>query len=221
MNNSKKEGEDLKDICPSDKRKGNAKRLIDLIESDMNNGRVLYNRLFNYSNRIVRNYHDAENVLSHFILNLINGKSLTYIYNINGSADGKLIRWLYGGVRNLSISYLRDRNRLKICSLSDRDEKDFAFIDEYLSKQGEGEVPDIKACKKEVFGVVFDNIPNLKPKYRDILTQRCSNRGSYKEISKTLHIPIGTVKSRLHIAKKKFSRLRGVAALTANYLSSP
>lgn len=215
MINSKEDG-DLRDLCLFDKRGENAKRLINLIEKDMNNGRSLYNRLFNYSNRIVRNYHDAEDVLSHFILNLINGKSLTYIYFINGSADGKLIRWLYRGVRNLSISLLRDRNRLDICSLDSRDDENFALVDKYWFKQKQEEAPGNIMSKEETHRIVFEKIPDLKPKYRDILTQRVSNQGSYKEISEALHIPMGTVKSRLHKAKKKFLELKGVAALTVN-----
>ena len=208
------EDEDPKDLCTFDKREENAEKLINFIEKDINNGRVLYNRLFNYSNKIVRNYHDAEDVVSHFILNLIKRGALTYEYNINGSVDGKLTRWLYRGVRNLSISLLRDRNRLNVSSLSSRDDEDFIFINEYCCKQEEA--PDKRASRKEALRVVFENIPNLKPEYRNVLTQRYFDYASYKEISETQHIPMGTVKSRLYYAKKKFSELEDVVALAVN-----
>jgi len=215
MNNSEQD-EDTKELCPSDKREGNAKRLINLIEKDMNNGKVLYSRFLNYSNKIVRNYHDAEDVVSHFILNLIKKGALTYEYQVNGSFDKELIRWLYRGVRNLSISLLRERNKLNASSLSDRDDEDFAFIDRSWVKQQREEVPDIRASRKEAQRIILENIPNLEPEYREILTQRYFGRASYKQLSETQQIPIGTVKSRLHAAKKKFSRLKGVAVLAFN-----
>lgn len=208
--------ENTKELCSSDKREDNAKRLINLIEKDMSNGRVLYNRFFNYSKKIVRNYHDAEDVVSHFILNLIKGGAPTYKYNINDSFDKELTRWVYRGIRNLSISLLRERNRLNASSLSDRDDEDFAFIDRSGVKQQREEVPDIRASRKETQEIILENIPNLKPEHRNILTQRYFDCASYKQLSETQHIPIGTVKSRLHTAKKEFSELEGVAVLAFN-----
>ncbi|MDD5192605.1 MAG: RNA polymerase sigma factor [Candidatus Nanoarchaeia archaeon] len=206
--------EDLSDLRPFEKRGENAKRLINLIEKDMGNGRVLYNHLLNYSKKLVGNYHDAEDVVSHFILNLIDGKAFTYKYNLNGSVDWKLKRWLCRGVRNLSISLLRNKGILNV--YPNKDDEDFVFFDRYLSKQKQEEVPERRVSRKETRKVVFENILHIRPEYRSILTQRYFNHASYKKISETQHIPIGTVKSRLHTAKKKFSRLEGVIALAAN-----
>src|SRR3989344_153588 len=207
------EDEDLSDLRPFEKREDNAKRLISLIEKDMDNGRVLYNRLINYSNKIVGNYHDGEDIVSHFILHLIDGGALTYKYNLNGCVDCKLTRWLYRGVRNLSISLLRERNRMNILSFSDKDTEDFVFIDEYWCKQKQEEVPYKKLSRKEIQMTVSENIPHLKPEFGNVLTQRYFGCASYKQISETQHIPIGTVKSRLNTAKKRLSGLKGIVAL--------
>jgi len=208
------DGKNLKDLYSSNKRGENAKRLINLIEKDINNGRVLYNRFLNYSNKIVRNYHDAEDVLSCFILNLINRGALNYIYEVNGSFDKELNRWLYRGVRNLSRRFLRNRKRLNVYSLFGGDDEDSAFIDKYCCEQEEA--PDKIASKKETLSIILDKISDLEPEHRTLLTQRYFEGASYTRISETQNIPIGTVKSRLNKAKKKFLRLKGVAALAAN-----
>jgi len=72
-----------------------------------------------------------------------------------------------------------------------------------------GEIPDFctSPCenvqKKELAEAVLEAIASLPPKYRVPLTMFHLNGLSYKKVAKFLDIPIGTVKTVIHRAKKK------------------
>lgn len=202
------------DFCPLDKREENTEKIIGLLKKDMENGRAMYKRLLNYSVKIVKNYHDGEDIISQFILHLIKRGARTYEYNIDRSIDGKLTRWMYRGVRNLSISFIRNKKISSVSYFSEKENEDYRFIDKYWYKQKQEDSPNEKVSKKEEMENVSRNLSYLKPKHENILLQRYFERASYKEISETQHIPIGTVKSRLHAAKEKFAELEEIVALT-------
>lgn len=201
------------DFCPLDKRKENAEKIIRILKEDMENGRVLYNRLLNYSVTFVKNYHDGEDILSQFFLHLIEKGAITYKYNVNSSIDGNLYKWLHRGVRNLSISFTKNKRRLDVSYFFEKENEDYSFIDINWRKQKQEDSPDEKAIKKEISEIVSRNMPNLKMEYRDILTQRFFEHDSYQKISETQKIKIETAKSRVRAAKKKFSRLEEIAVL--------
>ncbi|NNM84472.1 MAG: sigma-70 family RNA polymerase sigma factor [Phycisphaerales bacterium] len=56
---------------------------------------------------------------------------------------------------------------------------------------------------------VREVIDRLSPIYREVLLLSYFNRFAYQEIAEMLHLPIGTVKSRLHGALVAFERLWG------------
>lgn len=111
--------------------------------------------------------------------------------------------WLYRIVRNRVIDLARRRKVRKHDSIDDFD--------------SEGNLklvlpdPDVDlerdAGRSQLRARLFRALAELSPKQREIVVMRDYQDLSYKEIASTLDIPIGTVMSRLHGARK---RLRDV-----------
>ena len=69
--------------------------------------------------------------------------------------------------------------------------------------------PFEQASRREDFKLIQDELLKLSEDHRFILTLRGLNDFSYSHMAEILHIPIGTVKSRLHEALKKISERIG------------
>ncbi|MGL1891679.1 MAG: sigma-70 family RNA polymerase sigma factor [Spirochaetaceae bacterium] len=67
--------------------------------------------------------------------------------------------------------------------------------------------PEDAFFKKENISLINKAIQNLKEKDREVLILKHFQDCSYSEISEILHIPIGTVMSRLFNARKKLEQL--------------
>jgi len=61
---------------------------------------------------------------------------------------------------------------------------------------------DVRIERRELSRLVWESVSALDDKYREILILRDYNDLSYAEIASTLHIPLGTVMSRLHKARR-------------------
>ena len=95
--------------------------------------------------------------------------------------------WLLTIVRNLSIDFLRKRRR--------RATDDLPEV--VPDKPGRGRADD-KLLKQEV----WNKLLQLAPDHREIVFLKDYQGHSYAEIAEILSIPIGTVMSRLHHARK-------------------
>ena len=62
--------------------------------------------------------------------------------------------------------------------------------------------PELTAVRKEDLQEVLDAMAELPPAYRAALTLRHMQQLSYQEVADTLGIPLGTVKTHLHRARK-------------------
>lgn len=60
--------------------------------------------------------------------------------------------------------------------------------------------------RKESANELFQLLNSLSVKHREVVVMRFFHDYSLEEISNLLHIPVGTVKSRLHTALKKLKR---------------
>lgn len=98
--------------------------------------------------------------------------------------------WLLTIVRNLAIDLLRKRRRRAV------DELPETIPDE--PKQG---LADDKLLKREV----WSKLMQLGPEHREIVFLKDYQGHSYAEIAEILSIPIGTVMSRLHHARKNLA----------------
>ena len=105
--------------------------------------------------------------------------------------------WLYTILKNTYINYLRSSHKRQL--VHDTDE-----INQYSAQQGNsGEgLPDEQLIKKELHEII-KLLPNEYEK--PIHMFLCGY--SYKEISQHMNIPIGTVKSRIHLGKKQIRKV--------------
>jgi RNA polymerase sigma-70 factor (ECF subfamily) len=105
--------------------------------------------------------------------------------------------WLYTILKNTYINYLRSSHYRQL--VHDTDElNQFGVSDGDVNE----ELPDQQLIKKELHDMI-DHLPGVYGKPINLFLTGYS----YKEISKRMDIPIGTVKSRIHLGKKQMKRV--------------
>ncbi len=168
-------------------------------------------RLYNYILRMVGNPQDAEDVLQEVFLRAYQGLP---------SFDGrsKLNTWLFQIATNLCIDFYRRRGR-RVQTVPFQ-----ASSSEWLDTEAEEiEFEDTQTpnpmealLDKELQQVVERALEALSPKLKTVLLLYDVEGLSYEEIAQALRIPMGTVKSRLHLARSEVQKqvsayLRGEA----------
>lgn len=122
----------------------------------------------------------------------------------------KFSTWLYRMVanftKNLQVSRGRQRRR-------------FVSLDAPARTDSSGEIPrdfaatgvDAReaAAGKELMGILQQRLSELPPEFRDVLVLRYIEDLSYEEISGSLEIPLGTVKSRVNRARIELRKAMG------------
>ena len=114
--------------------------------------------------------------------------------------------WLFRIVRNRVLDLFRRRRVRKhdsIDAAADDDERpDLQLIDESMD-------PESDARNAQLRRTIFAALDQLTPNQREILVLRDYQDLAYSEIAETLEIPIGTVMSRLHGARKRLRQVLG------------
>jgi len=105
--------------------------------------------------------------------------------------------WFYRIVVNTAFDYRRRRRRT--VSLDEGDEESGVLADLIA---GDGETPPEAAARAETAVKIREAIDGLGEKHRAVFVLAAVEELSYKEISDTLGISIGTVMSRLFYARK-------------------
>lgn len=168
-------------------------------------------RLYNYILRMVGNPQDAEDVLQEVFLRAYQG-----LPNFDGRS--KLNTWLFQIATNLCIDFYRRRSR-RIQTVPfqtgssdwfDTEPEEVEFADTQLPNPMEA------LLDKELQQVVERALEALSPKLKTVLLLYDVEGLSYEEIAQALRIPMGTVKSRLHLARSEVQKqvsayLRGEA----------
>ncbi|MFH1943818.1 MAG: sigma-70 family RNA polymerase sigma factor [bacterium] len=129
---------------------------------------------------------DAEDVIQETFLRVFKNKHL--YRNI-----AKFSTWIYTIAGNLAKTELRRRRRRKLLSLSHMgyQDKDYDLPDLFSSPE--------RTVDGEMKGqMIQKEIEDLPVKFREVVVLRDIQEFSYEEISEILHIPIGTVKSRVN-----------------------
>ena len=105
----------------------------------------------------------------------------------------KFFTWYYKILRNLCLNYIRDsKNRKELTFIENIEYKD------ELSIQSEME-------RNEEFEKIRNGLNELSESDREIIILKEFENYSYKEIAEMLGIPVGTVMSKLHYARKKLA----------------
>jgi RNA polymerase sigma-70 factor (ECF subfamily) len=117
----------------------------------------------------------------------------TYLNIMNITGDGSLSPWLHRVAVNLSCNAIKKR-RVRMEPIDDVAEGHFA-IDPRQS-------PEAEAERAELQGTMRDAINALPLKHRLVITLHYLQDFSLPEIAYILDLPVGTVKSRLHHARR-------------------
>ncbi len=150
----------------------------------------MQDQLFYYALQLTENREDA--------MDLVQETSYKALKHQNRLHNNDHIRaWLYTILKNTYINYLRSSHHKQL--LHDTDE-----LNNYMT-QPENEwqdLPDEQMMKKEL----YDIIHLLSKAYETPILMFLTGH-SYKEIAKKMQIPIGTVKSRIHLGKKQLRKV--------------
>jgi len=146
---------------------------------------------FNLASWLVRNEHDARDVVQEAFLRAF--KFFDGFHGTNGRS------WLLTIVRNTSFNWLRKQ----------RKNQDHAAFDEELhgleNAPGEPLAPLLQGAEREMVRAALEQLP---VEFREVTILRELEEMSYKEIAEIIGVPIGTVMSRLARGRKQLqSRL--------------
>jgi RNA polymerase sigma-70 factor (ECF subfamily) len=119
-----------------------------------------------------------------------------HIRRFRGQA--KFYTWYSALMRNVCLSRLRRRRRHRTAEL----------VEEPVGPRGEWD-PSLLAERNERAERLWRAIGQLPVNHREIIDLSHFQHLSYKEIAETLAIPIGTVMSRLHHARKTLREVLG------------
>ena len=149
--------------------------------------------VYNIALRMIGNSEDASDMTQEAFI-----KAFNSLQSFRG--DSKFSVWLYRIVSNVCLDFLRSRNRRPTVSLSVEDDDG---EDTQLDVADESQSPELLLDRKLTRESVRRGLDSLPPDYRQILLLREIQGFSYEEISKALHLEVGTVKSRIFRARKR------------------
>lgn len=159
-------------------------------------------RLFGLAHKLLRNAADAEEIVQDTFIRAHRG-----LANFRG--DSSLATWLYRIALNLSRNrywYFFRRRRQDSLSLETPLglENDATFAD-FIAVEGQD--PCHTTITQEFSQLVATCMEKLDARHREILTMRNILNLPYEEIAQTLHLNVGTVKSRIARARENLRTL--------------
>lgn len=152
--------------------------------------------VYNLALRMLRNADDALDVSQEVFL-----RAYSSLCDFRG--ESRLSVWLYRTTNNLCVDWLRKQKRRAEVSLTTSD----ADMEEaVLDIPDNRSTPEDVLLRREQRDVLEAGLRALPKEAREILLLRESGGLSYEEIAESLHIGLGTVKSRLARARKKLGK---------------
>lgn len=112
--------------------------------------------------------------------------------------------WLFRIATNHCIDHLR-RNRMRFMSLDGTMGPDGEEFELQLPDGGPG--PDEVLQRRQAVERLTEVIADLPPHYKAITLLRHDQQLSYEEIAEILHLPLGTVKARIHRARNMIQQM--------------
>ena len=142
-------------------------------------------RIFSYVYRMVRNYHDAEDITFDTFIKCF--KALARF-----DKSKKFSTWLFTIAHNTTLDFFR------------KNKQQYEYFDEQ-----HGIVDDLaeKVEKKKKMEKIEKALAKLPPLDRELIILFHKEEYSYQEICEILEIPVTTIKTRLHRARKKLGQL--------------
>lgn len=146
---------------------------------------MLYQRyerpLFGFIVRRVGNPQDAEEIFHEAMLSILRTPTMTF-------AKGGFAGWLYKVAFHMTLNRIRKQQR-EVSAL-----RNIIPLDTHS--------PAVEASKLQELATAAES---LTPSLHEVYALRCAGK-SYDEIASTLAVPVGTVKSRLHLMVTKLRK---------------
>ena len=143
--------------------------------------------------KVLRNPDDAEDAVQDAFL-----KVWRYLGRFEGRAS--FSTWLHRIVMNASLDLVRRQS----CRPEAHAETEEA-PDRRGAEPSHDETPERSLCEAQQSAIVRTALASLSPSHRQALTLREFEDRSYEEIAAASKIPIGTVMSRLHHARRRLA----------------
>ena len=140
---------------------------------------------WNYARWLVRNNHDAEDVLQDSLL-----KAYKALDSFRG-ADAR--PWVLSIVRNTALNFHQREDR----------HRSLDWNPEQPEPPDTAPDPEQALLEQARSGRLREAIQNLDPEFREVIVLREIEELSYKEIAAVLDVPVGTVMSRLARARQR------------------
>lgn len=163
------------------------KTIDQILNGDINKFSVLqkkyYYLVLTLVRKIIKDDDDADDVVQETFIKVYHSLS-TY------SSEYAFSSWIYRIASNTCIDFIRVKK-----DLVHYDATDIEFEDSSL-------IPDQDIIANEKMKIIENAINDLPKVYREIFVLRYKEELKYEEISASLNIPLGTVKTNLFRAKK-------------------
>ncbi|MGB3341841.1 MAG: RNA polymerase sigma factor [bacterium] len=142
-------------------------------------------RIFSYVYRMVRNYHDAEDITFDTFIKCFRALA-------RFDTTKKFSTWLFTIAHNTTLDFFR------------KNKQQYEYFDEQ-----HGVIDDHaeKLEKKKKMEKIEKALAKLPPLDRELIILFHKEEYSYQEISEILEIPVTTIKTRLHRARKKLGQM--------------
>lgn len=165
-------------------KKGDQEALTEIVKT-------YSDRLYTLLMRLLRNSHEAEDVLQETFITMIE-KISTY------KGKSQLYTWLYRIATNYALMRLRKGQKLKRLSIDERVVSDEVHRGETSAFPSQ---PDKELHSRETKEALDEAINNLTAPYRAVFVLRDIEQMSVRETARTLKITEDNVKTRLRRAR--------------------
>jgi RNA polymerase sigma-70 factor (ECF subfamily) len=145
---------------------------------------VHYKYFINVAKKMTQNEFDAQDLVQDTFM-----RAFVFFDTFRPGTNCKA--WIYRIMKNLFINHSRKKTSHAQCSLDNS----------YIEVKADNEEPEINRYE------LLKLMEKIKDEYRIIIIMYHLEDLSLIEISKTLNWPLGTVKSRLHRARKEFKKV--------------
>ncbi len=156
-----------------------------------------YSKVYSICYRMLNNTEDAfEQAQETFI------KAFKYIKDFKGNCA--ISTWLYRIATNVCLDFIRKNKKKKVVSIEQSTFEDLQLKDSLVSDiPGPEKVAETNAQKQ----AIKEAMGKMNEKNRLFIVLRDFMGLSYDEISETMKIPVGTVKSRISRARNELREL--------------
>ncbi len=148
--------------------------------------------LYNYALRLTNNEDDAKDLIQDTFL-----KAYRFIDKYQHDTNAKA--WLFRILKNSFINNYRKNSRTP-------DQVEYSEVEEFVDLMRDQSVPSTDLRRDMYDNLLGDDVvramESLNEEFRTIIILSDLEEMTYEEIAEILEIPLGTVRSRLHRARK-------------------